>query len=77
MYKVSNTGGMQRINEHPLHMGRAFVPSLHGNMQFTRSRDKRLISIANFQRASPNGDHFKVLAWTTKLKPFEVSEALN
>lgn len=48
-------------------MGRKFFPSLSGNMELTRSRDKKVISLTNFDRDDANGEYFKVKAWTSKL----------
>ena len=47
-YKVNNSGGMKRIGEVDIKMGRKFFPSKNGNMTLTRSYDKKLISLANF-----------------------------
>lgn len=76
-YKVSNTGSMQRINECPLKMGRNFIPSQNGNMVMVRSRDKSKITIVNFDKDHPQGLHFKMLAFTTKLKAVPLNDALN
>lgn len=58
-------------------MGRNFSISKDGNMTLTRSRDKSLISLLNFDRQNQQGRFFKLLAWTVKLKPIPVSEVLN
>ena len=76
-YKVASTGAMQRIEEVPLRMGGNFYKSKDGNMTLVRSRDKRLISVVNFERNSDQGKHFKVLAFTTKLKVFPIADELN
>ena len=55
-------------------MGRKFFPSLNGNMVLTRSKDKKVVSLTNFDRESTNGDYFKTLAWTIKLKVFETAD---
>ena len=76
-YKVTAIGGMQRINEVEVKMGRKFFPSADGNMALTRSKDKKIISLVNFNEKDKYGNFFKVLAWTCKLKPFNISEKLN
>lgn len=76
-YKVTAIGGMQRINEVEVKMGRKFFLSQDGNMTLTRSKDKKVISLVNFNEKDKFGNFFKVLAWTCKLKPFAVSEKLN
>ena len=48
-------------------MGRKFFPSKSGNMELTRSRDKKVISLTNFDREDANGEFFKIKAWTSKL----------
>jgi len=76
-YKVTAIGGMQRINEVEVKMGRKFFPSQDGNMTLTRSKDKKIISLVNFNEKDKLGNFFKVLAWTCKLKAFNISEKLN
>ena len=68
---------MQRIHEVPIHMGRTYFPSKDGNMTLTRSKDSKLISLVNFNANEPHGDHFKIMAWTTKLVPFKINQELN
>ena len=49
-------------------------------MVLQRSKDKKVVSITNFDMESPTGEYFKTLAWTNKLKIFETPdkfEALN
>ena len=46
-------------------------------MTLTRSKDKKVISLVNFNEKDKFGNFFKVLAWTCKLKPFNVSDKLN
>lgn len=46
-------------------------------MVLTRSKDRKLISLANFNQNDKNGEYFKLLAWDTKLKPHYVSRELN
>ena len=48
-YKVNQSGGMRRVNEVDVQMGRKFFSSQDGNMSLTRSYDKKLISLANFE----------------------------
>ena len=83
-YKVNNSGGMKRIGEVDIKMGRKFFPSKNGNMTLTRSYDKKLISLANFDkkaRATTKNDeevdekknvpeYFKIKAWTSKLEAY-------
>ena len=68
---------MQRVNEVNINMGRKFFPSKEGNMTLTRSKDKSLISLLNFDQLNKFGDYFKLLAWTIKLVPYEVKQELN
>lgn len=77
LYKVTAKGGMQQKNQVPINMGRNFFPSKNGNMMLTRSRDKRRISLTNFDPKDPDGKHFKVISWTTKLVECPVNPALN
>jgi hypothetical protein len=58
MYKVTKQGQMQRINEVPIKMGRKFFPSMDANMTLTLSKDKRLISLLNFDQDNSDGDYF-------------------
>lgn len=74
LYKINANGGMQRHSEVNLNMGRKYFPSENGNMVLTRSKDKKIISIANFNKEDPNGEYFKILAWTNKLKKFETHD---
>jgi hypothetical protein len=77
LYKVTAKGGMQQKNQVPINMGRNFFPSQNGNMMLTRSRDKRRISLTNFDAKDPDGKYFKVMSWTTKLVECPVNPALN
>ena len=43
-------------------------------MILTRSKDKKIISVTNFDKESMSGDYFYTLAWTAKLKPFTTSD---
>jgi len=58
-------------------MGRKFFPSLNGNMTLRRSRDKKIISLTNFDRFDENNEFFKIKAWTIKLKPYKNDEGCN
>jgi len=71
IYKVNAAGGMRRFAEVDVDMGRRFFSSQDGNMTLTRSYDKKLISLANFEQAHANKEYFKIKAWTTKLGAFE------
>ena len=48
LYKVSPTGGMQRTSQVDLNMGKKFLPTGKGNMVLTRSKDKKIVSVTNF-----------------------------
>jgi len=45
-------------------------------MTLTRSRDKSIISLTHFEKYDSKANHFKILAWTTKLQPWKVNDAL-
>ena len=82
LYKVAPSGGLKRLDECPIKMGkRNFYPSRDGNMTLTRSYDKRLISLLNFNpdysQYDDEQNYFQLKAWTTKLDPWTVSEELN
>jgi branched-subunit amino acid aminotransferase/4-amino-4-deoxychorismate lyase len=55
-------------------MGRKYFPAKNGNMVLTRSKDKKVISLVNFDRFDERGEYFKVLAWTNKLKMFSPND---
>jgi hypothetical protein len=74
LYKITPTGGMQRSNQVDVRMGRKFFPSKNGNMMLTRSKDKKIISLTNFDESNPEGEYFKTLAWTNKLKIFSTAD---
>ena len=40
----------------------------------TRSKDKKIVSLTNFDRYNPEGLFFKTLAWTNKLKVFSTAD---
>jgi uncharacterized membrane protein YcgQ (UPF0703/DUF1980 family) len=67
IYKVNAAGGMRRFAEVDTEMGRRFFSSQDGNMTLTRSYDKKLISLTNFEHKHENKEYFKIKAWTTKL----------
>lgn len=67
LYKVTSSGGLQRDVQDTVKMGRKFFPSNDGNMVLTRSKDKKIISLTNFDRYDEDGNYFKIRAWTTKL----------
>lgn len=47
-------------------------------MELTRSLDKKLISLCNFDSTNPSKNYFNVKAWNVKkLKPFEIHHKLN
>ena len=48
VYKVTNDGRMQRSHEVEAKMGGYFNKSMNGSMVLTRSLDKKLISLCNF-----------------------------
>ena len=70
LYKISALGKMDKSSEVDLNMGRTFMPSKNGNMVLTRSKDKKIVSLTNFNRDHKGGKYFKVLSWTNKLKKF-------
>jgi hypothetical protein len=74
LYKVTPLGGMQRNNQVDVKMGRKFFSSENGNMVLTRSKDKKVVSLTNFDPQDENGEYFKTLAWTNKLKKFETPD---
>jgi hypothetical protein len=55
-------------------MGRKFFPSENGNMVLTRSKDKKVLSLTNFDESDENGEYFRTVAWTNKLKKFETAD---
>ena len=69
---------MQRTNEVEAHMGGFFNSTHHGCMELTRSFDKKLISLCNFDSTNPKGHFFNIKAWyVKKLKPFDIHHKLN
>lgn len=43
-------------------------------MVMTRSKDKKIVSLTNFDRTNPDGLFFKTLGWTNKLKVFSTAD---
>ena len=74
LYKITALGGMQRNNQVEVKMGRKFFQSKNGNMVMTRSKDKKIISLTNFDQFSEDGQYFKTLAWTNKLRIFSTAD---
>ena len=74
LYKVTPLGGMQRSIQVDVKMGRKFFSSENGNMVLTRSKDKKVISLTNFDENDDNGEYFRTLAWTNKLKKYETAD---
>ena len=70
LYKVSKNGGMKRISQSNIKMGRKFRPSKDGNMTLTRSYDKQIISIVNFDQSSHDSQYFKIKAWFCDLQEY-------
>ena len=78
LYTVNPEGGLMKRMETDVRMGRKFMKPKGGNMSLTRSKDRRLISITNFEKDNPKGDCFRVYAWSTRmLRQVEVSERLR
>jgi hypothetical protein len=50
---------MKKINETSLNMNHRFQESKDGNMTLTRSTDKKVFSIVNFDKYDPNDKYFK------------------
>lgn len=76
LYNVNDKGGLTRVAETDLKMGRKFKESQNGNMMLTRSKNKKIFSVANFDYLDDKQEFFKILAWTTKLKKFDVPSGL-
>ena len=71
LYKVDAKGGMQRYSQATVNIpGRKFFKSEDGNMVLSRSKDKKLVSLTNFDRNDDRKQYFKLQAWTIKLKPY-------
>lgn len=69
---------MRRTKEIELKMGRIFCKSQNGNMTLTRSMDKKLISVVNFNPNHDYGQYFKVVAFTAqKLDKHELNDKLG
>ena len=64
--------------ETDVRMGRKFMKPEGGNMKLTRSKDRRLISITNFEKDNMKGDFFRLYAWSTRmLRQIDVSDRLR
>jgi len=68
LYKINSKGGMQRKSQNTIQMGRKFFPSENGNMVLTRSKDKKIISLTNFDKDDLDGQYFKICTWNIKLE---------
>lgn len=78
LYTVNPEGGLMKRMETDVRMGRKFMKPKGGNMSLTRSKDRRLVSITNFEKDNAKGDYFRVYAWSTRmLRQVEVSERLR
>ena len=53
-------------------MGKKFKVSRNGNMMLTRSKNKKIFSVTNFDYMDKRSEYFKVLAWNTKLRKFDI-----
>jgi hypothetical protein len=58
-------------------MGRKFSAAGNGNMVLTRSKDKKIVSVTNFDQDASDRLYFKTMAWTSKLKPFLAGDELR
>lgn len=66
-------------------MNHRFVESKDGNMTLTRSTDKKVFSIVNFDKYEPNEKFFKLNAWRINLNKWlphtgsmeKINEGLN
>lgn len=76
LYKLTPEGSLMKQQEVDCRMGRKFIRPANGNMQLTRSKDRKVVSLTNFDRNDSQGGYFHVLAWTPDLKKFDVSDRL-
>lgn len=75
LYKVSSKGTLQRLMQDSIVMDRRkFFPSQKGNMVLTRSKDKKIISLTNFDEFDANNEYFNIQAWTIKLKKIQSND---
>lgn len=59
-------------------MGRKLLKPYLGNMSLTRSRDRKIVSVTNFEKDNKDGQYFRVYAWQViNLKTVEISEAFH
>lgn len=77
LYKITKDGKMMRHNSITMNMGKKFFPSRDGNMTLTRSKDKKVFSVINFDQENKLGEYFKLMAWTNKLDPFHFNPEIN
>jgi len=68
LYQINQKGCMKKANEVSLHMNNRFQGSKDGNMTLTRSTDKKVFSIVNFDRYDSNDKFFNFHAWRMNLK---------
>jgi hypothetical protein len=66
--QINLQGCMKKVNEVSIEMIRRFIPSKDGNMTLTRSTDKKVFSITNFDRYDPSDKFFLFQAWRINLK---------
>lgn len=45
-------------------------------MMITRSKNKKIISLVNFDIFDRDQDYFKILAWSIKLRKIDLSDKL-
>ena len=76
---------MKKVSETNLNMNHRFMDSKDGNMTLTRSTDKKVFSLVNFDKFDINDKFFKLQAWKINLKTWlpssgsldQVNEGLN
>ena len=76
---------MKKVSETNVGMNHRFMDSKDGNMTLTRSTDKKVFSLVNFDKYDPNDKFFKLQAWKINLKKWlphsgsldQVNEGLN
>ena len=77
-YEVNAQGTMTKRCEIDVKMGRKLIKPHNGNMSLTRSRDRKTITLTNFEKNNDSGQYFKVFAWNaTNLKAFEITEEFH
>jgi hypothetical protein len=60
LYSITSRGQMRRKEEVKLNMSRRFIASSKGNMTITRSTDKNLVSIVNFDKYDVDEKYFHI-----------------